>query len=124
MRESLMPHEHQLTPDMRRCIDNCIECHKICNETITHCLLLGGKHASAEHIALLMDCADICATSARFMLHGSHHHERTCAVCAEVCEACAKDCEQMAKGDETMMRCAKMCRACADSCHKMAGAFA
>ena len=117
-----MPHQHQMTPEMERCIRQCIECASICEQTITHCLMLGGKHASAEHIGLLMDCAQICETSAKFMQHLSHFHHRCCEVCAEVCEACARDCEQMADGDRAMQKCAETCHQCADSCRSMSHA--
>ncbi len=89
-------------------------------ETVTHCLQMGGKHAEAAHIRLLLDCAEICATSANFMLRGSELHARTCAVCAEICERCAEDCERIGPDDEMMQRCAEMCHRCADSCRRMA----
>jgi hypothetical protein len=111
---------HQISADMRECIDNCTNCHNICLETIAHCLQMGGKHAETAHVRLLMDCAEICATSANFMLRGSDLHSRTCAVCAEVCKRCADDCEQLADGDEQMLRCAEMCRRCAESCRRIA----
>jgi len=80
---------------------------------------MGGQHAEPQHIGLLLDCAEICQTSANFMLRGSDRHMRTCAVCAEVCEQCAQDCERM--GDDAQMRaCAEVCRRCADSCRRMA----
>jgi hypothetical protein len=84
--------------------------------------MLGGEHADAHHIGLMMDCAEMCRTAARFMMHLSHYHQRTCEVCAELCEACAKDCERIANGDRTMLICAETCRKCAQSCHAMAGA--
>jgi hypothetical protein len=105
---------------MRECINNCTNCHNICMETVMHCLQLGGEHAQAAHIRLLLDCAEICATSANFMLRGSDLHAQTCAVCAEVCERCADECERIGPDDEMMTRCAEMCRRCADSCHRMA----
>ena len=111
---------HQLSPEMRECIDNCTTCHAICVETANHCLEMGGKHAEASHIRTLLDCAQICATSADFMLRGSELHARTCGVCAEACERCAADCERLADGDELMLRCAQMCRRCAGSCRQMA----
>lgn len=114
-----MPHE-SLSPEMRQCIENCLDCHAICLETITHCLRMGGKHAEASHIRLMMDCVQICQTSADFMLRGSDLHGRTCGVCAEVCARCAEDCERLAGDDELMRRCAEMCRRCAESCRKMA----
>lgn len=111
---------HQLSQPMRQCIQHCSDCHNVCLETASHCLALGGKHAEAAHVTLLLNCAEICATSADFMLTGSELHGRTCAVCAEACERCADSCEQLGAGDETMRRCAEACRACAQSCRQMA----
>jgi hypothetical protein len=89
-------------------------------ETIAYCLQMGGKHAEASHIRLLMDCAEICATSANYMLRGSDLHTRTCAVCAKACELWAADCERVDSSDGQMQRCADMCRRCAESCRRMA----
>ena len=111
---------YQLSPEMRDCIDNCTACHAICVETTAHCLHLGGKHAADEHIRTLLDCAEICATSADFMLRGSELHGRTCGVCAEACTRCADSCERIAGDDETMRRCVEICRRCAESCRRMA----
>lgn len=80
---------------------------------------MGGKHADPRHIHLLQDCAQICQTSADFMLRASPLRGRTCAVCAEVGESCAKECEQFAD-DEVMQQCAAVCRSCAASCREMA----
>ena len=112
-----------ISAEMRRCIENCSDCHNICVESVAHCLGMGGKHAEVAHIRLLMDCAEICLTSANFMLRGSELHVRTCAVCAEVCDRCADSCEKF--GDDALMKqCAEICRRCAESCRKMAGTHA
>lgn len=56
---------HQ-TPEMRRCIERCQQCHDVCTESIVYCLEQGGAHADAAHVALLLDCAQVCqAASAR-----------------------------------------------------------
>lgn len=110
----------QISQEMRDCIQECQSCHAVCIETVTHCLQKGGQHAEAEHIRLLLDCVEICQTSANFMLRGSDLHVHTCAACAEVCERCAEDCERMAD-DDMMRRCAEACRRCAESCRRMAG---
>ena len=69
---------------------------------------------------MLLDCAEICQTSANFMLRMSDLHGLTCGVCAEVCERCAEDCERFV--DDIMMQaCAQACRHCAASCREMAG---
>lgn len=115
-----MAHERLLTAEMQRCIEECLECHRICVETATHCLTLGGKHAVAEHIGTLLDCAEICQTSADFMLRGSHEHNQVCGVCAVVCERCAESCRAIGQEDDLMRRCAEACRRCAESCRAMA----
>ncbi len=107
------------SPEMEQCIQNCTDCHHICVETVAYCLQMGGKHAEASHITILLDCAEICQTSANFMLRGSTFHGRTCGVCAEVCERCAQECEQMCD-DAQMQACAEACRRCAESCRQMA----
>lgn len=109
---------HSVSADMQACIEACTACHQTCLHNIHHCLEKGGKHAEPSHITLLLDCAQICATSADFMTRHSAQHTTTCRACAEVCRACAEDCEKM---DDAMMReCAKACRRCAESCDRMA----
>ncbi|PWC97614.1 four-helix bundle copper-binding protein [Azospirillum sp. TSO5] len=106
------------SPSMDDCIRNCTDCHTICLETVAHCLTKGGAHAEAGHIRLLLDCVDICRTSADFIIRGSRFHHLTCGACAEICAACADDCDRMAD-DSMMKRCAEMCRRCAESCRSM-----
>ncbi len=110
---------HQMSQEMQACIATCQECHSTCLQTVTYCLQQGGRHAEAAHIRVLLDCAELCQTSANFMLRGSELHGRICGVCAEVCERCAQDCDQF--GDDPQMRaCAEACRRCAGSCRHMA----
>lgn len=109
---------------MQECIDLCGECREICTRTVTHCLEMGGRHADAEHIALLLDCADICSTSGSFMLRHSGHHRRVCDVCAAVCRACAESCRSIGADDAAMKACADVCDRCAESCARMASAAA
>lgn len=109
-----------MTQQMQECIDNCVECHSICLATAGHCLDMGAKHASRQHQTTLLDCSQICGTSADFMLRNSPGHGMVCATCAEACRRCADECEQMANGDQMMQQCAEVCRRCADSCERMA----
>lgn len=112
-----MPHEN-MTQDMESCIAECKNCHDVCLETVAHCLEMGGDYAEVNHIRLLLDCAEICQTSANFMVRGSDLHGYTCATCAEVCERCARECDRF--DDDFMKQCAEACRSCAESCRKMA----
>ena len=108
-----------MSSEMRNCIQDCQRCQSVCLETVMHCLRIGGEHAKPGHIRLLLDCAEICETSANFMLRSSDLHTLTCGVCAEVCERCAEDCARFV--DDLMMQgCAQACRKCAASCREMA----
>lgn len=99
-------------------LQNCTTCAQVCEQLISHCLSMGGAHAAEKHIRLLIDCANICSTSARFIVRGSDFYSRICSVCAEVCLECAEDCERF--GDDEMMKnCAEVCRRCAESCQKL-----
>lgn len=111
-----------INSEMRACIEACHACHHVCVETVTHCLAMGGKHAEAGHVSTLLDCAQICDTSADFMTRGSAHHPAVCEVCAEVCNACAESCADL-EGAE-MKRCADECRRCAEQCRAMAATAA
>ncbi|PSO54322.1 MAG: ferredoxin [Cyanobacteria bacterium QH_1_48_107] len=114
---------NETAQEMQPCIQNCLDCHSICLSTVTYCLQKGGQHAAPAHIRLMLDCAEICQTSANFMLKGSEFHGRTCGVCGEICERCAQDCDRM--GDDAQMKaCAEMCRQCASTCKQMATAMA
>ena len=104
---------------MEQCLSNCSACHQHCTSMVQHCLGMGGEHASADHIRLLQDCAQICQTSADFMLRKSPLHILTFGACAEICQQCAHHCERLANGDTTMMACAQACRDCAASCREM-----
>lgn len=127
---------------MQECIENCLRCHRVCMEAFNYSLWLGGRHNESVHLRLLLDCAEICQTSANFMLRGSDLHRETCGACAVVCENCAQDCErytasgvgqgaplsrhsdisQVSKEntDDQLKYCAEICRQCAKSCHEMA----
>lgn len=109
-----------MTP--QQCLDDCLECHRACTETVVYCLQMGGALAAPDHIRLMLDCAEICQTSAGFMLRHSPLHDRVCAASADICERCAANCDGMADDDPAMRECAETCRRCARSCREMAGA--
>jgi hypothetical protein len=117
-------HSHTQTyethSEMADCIRKCEECHHVCTETVPYCLSMGGEHASAAHIGLLLDCAQISQASADFMLRQTHLHILTCGTCAEICDRCADDCERLGPNDAQMQACARVCRECAAACRRMA----
>ena len=107
-----------LTAEMQACIDSCMDCHAMCEETITYCLQQGGEYASAALIRALSDCADMSRMCADLMMRGSELSGGMCRLCADACMRCAEECARMA-GDEQMAACADMCRRCADMCRQM-----
>lgn len=110
---------HHMSEEMRRCIQLCQDCHALCIQMIGHCLRLGGRHAAPDHIRLLLDCAQICTTSADYMARESSLHDRVCGLCSEVCRLCAESCEHVAGDDQMVQQCVEMCRRCAGSCEQM-----
>jgi hypothetical protein len=117
-----MPHipPQGMDQALQRCIEQCLETHAVCLDTIRHCLQMRDRYATQEHVTTLLDCAEISQTASSYLLRGSALHAGTCALCAEVCTACAVDCESLGE-DDRMRVCAESCRRCADACRKMAG---
>lgn len=92
---------HKMSQEMRSCIEACQRCYEACLGTaMTHCLEMGGKHVEPQHFRLMMACAEICQTSAHFMLLNSPEHKQVCGLCADICEQCAKDCERLGDMEE------------------------
>jgi hypothetical protein len=107
---------------MQTCLSDCLKCYELCMQLIPYCLEKGGKHANPEHMKLLMDCAEMCQTSANFLLRGSKQHASTCTTCALICRVCGISCDEFGEDDEQMKACAAACFKCAESCEAMAAA--
>lgn len=105
-------------PSMKECIDACLECHRICLETVQYCLRKGGEHANPAQVSLLQDCASICETSAQFMISGSDLYVKTCETCAVVCLRAEESCDRF-RNDLQLIRCADICSRCAEACERM-----
>ena len=114
--KSPLARRSRVASPMQDAIKACLDCHSMClRMAMGYCLERGGRHAEQKHLRLMINCAELCQTSANFMLSDSPLHSRVCLICAEACEACAKSCEQV--GD--MRDCVEECQACAKSCRTM-----
>ena len=102
----------------RECIDSCLKSHRMCLETARYCTEKAGAHVAPAHLALLLDCAEMCQMTANSLLRSSPQHGVICGACAQLCEACAKDCDTFS-GDDQMTSCATTCRDCARDCRAM-----
>lgn len=105
--------------DLQECIEECLNCHAVCTITLQHCIASGGDYTEVNLLGILLDCAEMCQTSANFMLRGSPYHVITCAACAELCRACEEACRGV-PGDEQLAHCAEVCATCAGVCDRMA----
>jgi hypothetical protein len=105
--------------EMQECIEECLGCHAVCTITLQHCIASGGDYTEVNLVGILLDCAELCQTSANFMLRGSPYHVITCAACAELCRACEEACRGV-PGDEQLGHCAEVCATCATVCDRMA----
>lgn len=101
---------------MQDCIDNCLECFKVCEETMANFELI--SKFNSTHFKTLNSCAEICQTSAKMMIMSSPFHRLTCEACSTICKACADMCEAL--DDSRLSECIKACRKCAESCRAMA----
>ncbi|MEU0058693.1 four-helix bundle copper-binding protein [Streptomyces sp. NPDC006334] len=111
-----------MSKEMRDCLDACMVCHNMCEETMNSCMQMGGQ-AQMQGMVMraLMDCSETTRMCADMMMRRSPMAAEMCALCARACDLCAEACMSV-PGDQQMMRCAEACRRCADMCRAMAGA--
>lgn len=124
-----MPHDHDhehahdhaehADDGTQDCIEECLNCHATCTMAAQYCLSEGGDLADIDLVSVIADCAEICQTSANFMLRGSPYHTVTCGACAVLCRACEEACREHAE-NEQLLHCAEECARCAEACERMA----
>ena len=102
--------------DMSKAIQDAHSCHTVCLETIGYCLQQGRRHASPDHIRILIDRAQTCETSADLMTRQSRMRPQVSGISADTSDVCAESCQQTGSSDQTMQRCVGACRAYAASC--------
>lgn len=108
------------TQHHQECIQNCLNCLKICTECVIHCLEKGGKHSEKSHINLMLSCALLCETHAKLMMRNCGFSSKVAAICAQACRDCAEDCLKIDETDEMMKKCAEICKVCSESCEREA----
>jgi hypothetical protein len=105
--------------EMQQCIDNCLSCHATCEATFRYALSTDHLETDRTQMLRLLDCAEICRTSADFLLRNSGQHHATCTACAAICAECAEWCARLQR-DAILKQCGLVCEACAVSCEGMA----
>ena len=111
------------TATIADCIAACNECAAVCTTCADACVA-EGKPGLEACIRLNLDCADLCAATARVLSRSSGTQaamSQILAACRAACVACAAECEQHGKHMKHCATCAECCRRCADACAKLLG---
>ena len=83
--------------ELRRCIGLCLDCADVCAAT-ARVLSRQGRYDTLMVQRLLQACVRACASSAEECSRHAAHH-RHCAVCAEVCTACEQACRKLLEAE-------------------------
>jgi hypothetical protein len=112
-----------------RCLDACAECGQACTQCADDCLSEDGRQQElTKCIRLNLDCADVCATTARIVGRQTDYDANVTRgileACAIVCRACGDECRRHAEhGMEHCAVCAEACLACEDACRELLDAI-
>ncbi|RLV56657.1 four-helix bundle copper-binding protein [Aeromicrobium phragmitis] len=108
---------------LARAVNALVACSQACTACADACL-------SEEMVAELrhcirtdLDCADICATTARVLSrHTSYDADITKAqlqACIQACKTCGEECEQHSTHHEHCRICAEACHECEQACSEL-----
>jgi hypothetical protein len=104
-------------------IDALIACGQACTACADACLSEDMVADLTTCIRTDLDCADICATTARVLSrHTGSDANITRALleaCATACKACGDECVRHAEMHEHCRICAEACRACEQACRDL-----
>jgi len=105
--------------DLRAAFLACLRAHQACEEAVAQALRADeGGHVD-ERVGALLDCADVCRTTARYIRYGSPLLRGTAGVAAELCARAAEACATGA-ALPVMAAYAEACRRAAACCRRVA----
>ncbi|HAQ59153.1 MAG TPA: four-helix bundle copper-binding protein, partial [Microbacterium sp.] len=101
----------------------CVECAQACTACADACLSEEMVAELTKCIRTNLDCADLCAVTARVLSrHTGYDANITRAAveaCRSACKACADECERHADMHEHCRVCAESCRRCEQACEEL-----
>ena len=104
-------------------IDALMACSEACTSCADACLSEDMVAELTKCIRTDLDCADICATTARVLSRHTGYDaniSRTLLeACATACKACGDECEQHAGMHDHCRICAEACRRCEQACNEL-----
>jgi hypothetical protein len=112
---------------LARVIDAALACSQTCTACADACLSEDMVAELTKCIRTNLDCADICATTARVLSrHTGYDANLTRAqleACAQACKSCGDECQEHAGMHEHCRVCAEACRACEQACRELLSAI-
>jgi hypothetical protein len=104
-------------------IDALIACSEACTACADACLSEDMVADLTKCIRTDMDCADICATTARVLSrhtgYDANISRSLLEACATACKACGDECQQHAEMHEHCRICAEACRTSEAACRDL-----
>ena len=120
----------QLTVDVAlvaAAIDAANACAIVCTSCASACLSEDHPKEMATCVRDDLDCADICATTARVLARLNRSDKQLTlsllATCIEACVECAGSCAPHAEHHEHCRLCAEACNACEAACQALLDAL-
>ena len=108
-------------------IDTLIACSQACTACADACLSESMVAELTKCIRTNLDCADVCATTARVLSrhtgYDANISRSLLEACATACKSCGDECETHAGMHEHCRICAEACRACERACRDLLAAM-
>jgi hypothetical protein len=121
------PHHFRAEEVVRQCIESCTECAAVCTLCADACLAEPQVQNLVACIRLDLDCAELCAATARIVGRLTKPHKATMraalTACATACRECAAECRLHASMHGHCRVCAETCDACAKACDSLLAAM-
>lgn len=112
--------------ELSACIEACVECGQACTACADACLGEEMVDHLRRCITLDLNCADICAATARVLSRQTEYDPsmtRTALqACRDACRLCAEECERHASMHDHCRVCGESCRRCEQACDRLLAA--
>jgi hypothetical protein len=108
-------------------IDACLACAQSCSSCADACLGEADVAELRDCIRLNLDCADLCATTARVLSRQSELDpsllQSLVQTCVAFCKVCAAECGSHADHHDHCRVCAEACHGCERACLDLLGSM-
>lgn len=104
-------------------IDMLMDCTNTCTQCADACMSETNMAELGKCIRLNLDCADVCAATARVVSRQTEYDANVTRplleACVAACRSCADECDGHAEHMEHCRICAEQCRQCEQRCNEL-----